>query len=228
MSKRLALIAACSLAALSSVAVAQGWSSVNVNNTPTVVGNGQVVTQQRPVSDFRKIASHGSGDVIVQVGPRASLTVTADSNILPLLGTDVRKGELILRARHSYRTRHTPRYTITVPDLQALSIAGSGNGRVTGVSNRGFDLSIAGSGDVAASGQTGALGVNIAGSGDADLRALRASQVAVNIAGSGDVRVATNGPISGAIAGSGDIRYAGRPSSVQVSRIGSGRVSPLR
>lgn len=227
MSMRYTLAAACSLAILSSAAVAQGWTSVNVDNKPTVTGNGQIVTQQRPVGDFRAISSTGSGDVVVRIGPRPSLSVTAESNILPLLVTEVRGDRLELKSRGSYRTRHSPRYTITVPDLRALEIVGSGDGRIEGLANREFRASISGSGNIVASGRTGSLSLNIAGSGDADTRALQAGRVAVSIAGSGDARVRTNGPLTGSIAGSGNIRYAGRPTVVQVTRAGSGTIRPL-
>ncbi|MDQ3143376.1 MAG: DUF2807 domain-containing protein [Pseudomonadota bacterium] len=208
--------------------MAQGWNSVNVNRTPEVVGNGQVVTQQRPVGEFREISLGGSGDLIVRIGPERSLSVTADSNILPLLGQRIKDRKLILEPRHSYRTRTRPRYVITVPALEAVGIGGSGHARVDGVVSNRFALAIGGSGSIVARGRTGQLSLMIGGSGDIDARALQASSASVTIGGSGSARVATNGPLSGAIAGSGSIRYLGRPSAIAVTRVGSGTVAPLR
>jgi hypothetical protein len=220
-------IAACALAAASPLA-AQGWSSVTINRTPTVTGNGQVVTQQRAVGDFRSVSLQGAGDLVVRVGPRPSLSVTADSNILPLLVERRRGDQLILETRQSYRSRHRPRFVLTVPALDALGIAGSGDARVDGIASRKMELAIGGSGRIVARGRTDQLTLTIGGSGDIDARGLSARAVAVTIGGSGNAQVATNGPLTGAIAGSGSVRYLGRPSQVAVTRVGSGRVEPLR
>jgi len=222
--------AAISLVAIAvdSPLAAQEWNRVNVDRTPEVIGNGHVVTQQRAVADFRSVNMHGEGDMIVRVGARPSLTVTADSNILPLLGQRQRGDQLTLEPLRSYRSRTRPRFVLTVRDLRSVGIGGSGNARVEGVSSDHLALAVGGSGKIVASGRTGRVALTIGGSGEIDTRALRASSVAVTIGGSGSARVATEGALSGTIAGSGSIRYLGRPSAIAVTRIGSGTVAPLR
>ena len=221
------LLAVAALAAAAPLA-AQGWSSVTINRTPTVTGNGQIVTQQRGVGNVRSVSLQGAGELIVRVGPRPSLSVTADSNILPLLVERQRGDQLILETRQSYRMRGRPRFVLTVPSLDALAIAGSGDARVDGVAAARMALSIGGSGRIVARGRADRLTLTIGGSGDIDARGLRARAVAVTIGGSGNAQVATNGPLTGAIAGSGSVRYLGRPSEVAVTRVGSGRVEPIR
>jgi len=222
--------AAISLVAIAAASplTAQEWNRVNVDRTPEVIGNGHVVTQQRAVADFRSVNLHGAGDLIVRVGPRPSLSVTADSNILPLLGQRQRGDQLTLEPLRSYRSRTRPRFVLTVPNLHSLGTAGSGDARVVGVSSDHFALAVGGSGRIVASGRTGRLALTIGGSGDIDTRALRASSVAVTIGGSGNARIATEGALSGIIAGSGTVRYLGRPSAIAVTRVGSGTVAPLR
>lgn len=228
MTSRLALVG-LSLSVLTAAPLAaQEWHRVNIDRTPAIVGNGQLVTQQRPVGDFRAVSLRGAGDLVVQVGPRASLRVTADSNILPLLVQRQRGDELILETRQSYRSRNKPRYVLTVPSLHSVGIAGSGDARVEGVASERFSMAIGGSGHIVARGRTGRLALTIGGSGSIDARALPASSATVTIGGSGTAQVATNGPLSGTIAGSGSIRYLGRPSSIAVSRVGSGTVVPIR
>lgn len=227
MTERRIVLFVAALAAAAPLA-AQGWNSVTINRTPVVTGNGQVVTEQRAIGDFRGVSLKGSGDLVVRVGPRPSLSVTADSNILPVLVQRRRGDELILEARQSYRSRSRPRYVLTVPALDSLGIAGSGNARVDGIAARRMALAIGGAGRIVARGRADRLLVTIGGSGDVDARGLRAGEVSVTIGGSGNAQVATNGPLKGAIAGSGSIRYLGRPSEVAVSRVGSGTVAPLR
>ena len=85
-------------------------------------------------------------------------------------------------------------------------------------------LSISGSADVTASGRTDALDLDIAGSGDADLRALDAKDAKVDIAGSGDADIAPTGDVQVSIAGSGDVSLATRPAKLTSEIAGSGDV----
>jgi hypothetical protein len=227
MTNRLAFVGLSLSVAVAAPLAAQEWHRVNIDRTPVVVGNGQIVTQQRAVGDFRAVSLRGAGDLTVEIGPRASLRVSADSNILPLLVQRERGDELILETKQSYRSRTKPRYVLTVPSLDSIGIGGSGDARVGGVSSDRFSIAIGGSGHIVARGRTGRLMAAIGGSGDIDARALQASSASVTIGGSGTAQVATNGPLSGSIAGSGSIRYLGRPSSISVSRVGSGTVTQI-
>ena len=203
-------------------------SNVTVGHGPRTNGNGQVVTQSRPIGNFHEIEARGASEVEVRVGPAPSLAITADSNIIPLLSSDIRRGKLILDTRGSYHTRHSPRIVVTVPSLDAAALAGSGNMRVEGIRGRSVALAVDGSGNMVASGQAGSLALAINGSGNADVRAVPAGSATVAISGSGNATVTTDGSLSGAISGSGNIRYVGRPSTISVVRHGSGDVIAAR
>lgn len=203
-------------------------TSVRNGNGPQVVGNGQVVTQTRAIGNFTDIEARGASEVVVRVGPAPSLAITADSNIIPQLSSEIKGNKLILGSRGSYRTRHTPRIVVTVPTLDAAALSGSGNLRVEGIGGSSVALAVNGSGNLTATGRAGELAIAINGSGNADARAVGAASASVAISGSGNVTIATSGPLSGAISGSGSIRHVGQPSSISVVRNGSGAVVPLR
>ena len=203
-------------------------TSVRNGNSPQVVGNGQIVTQSRTIGNFTQIEARGASDVVVRVGAAPSLAITADSNIISQLTSEIRGNRLVLESRGSYRTRHTPRIVVTVPSLDAAALSGSGNMRVEGIGGSSVALAVNGSGNLTASGRAGDLAVAINGSGNADARSVAASSASVAISGSGNATVATNGKLSGAISGSGNIRHVGQPSSISVVRNGSGTVVPAR
>lgn len=203
-------------------------TSVRHGNSPQVVGNGQIVTESRAVGNFTQIEARGASDVVVRVGPAPSLAITADSNIIPQLTSEIRGNKLVLESRGSYRTRNTPRIVVTVPSLESAALSGSGNVTVDGIGGSSVALAVYGSGNMAATGRAGELAVAINGSGNADARGVAAGSATVAISGSGNATVATSGPLSGAISGSGNIRHVGQPSAVSVVRNGSGAVVPLR
>ncbi|QIK96306.1 DUF2807 domain-containing protein [Sphingomonas sp. HDW15A] len=203
-------------------------TSVRHGNGPQIIGNGQIVTQTRAIGNFSEIEARGASDVVVRVGPAPSLAITADSNIIALLGSDIKGSKLVLDSKGSYRTRHTPRIVVTVPSLNSAALSGSGNMRVEGIVGSSIALAINGSGNLIAAGRADELTIAVNGSGNADARALGAGSATVAISGSGNATVATSGPLSGAISGSGNVNHVGQPSTISVVRNGSGTVVPAR
>ena len=223
----LVAVAALTSAALivpASGLAAQNWTSVTYNNMPMVQGSGRVVRQNRPVGRFQRIEMLGAEIVEVRLGARPSVVIAADDNVLPLLTSEVRNGTLTLGNRGSYRMRGPVRVWVTTPDIESFVSSGSGDVTIHGVNNARLALAIRGSGNMRATGRTGALELNIYGSGRAQLAGLAARNVNAGLYGSGDATVRATGQLDARVIGSGNLRYVGRPARVRPTRIGSGRI----
>ena len=61
-----------------------------------ISGSGNVITQERPVSGFNKIAMSGSGELIITQGSKEGLTVEAEDNIMEYIETEVKDETLEL------------------------------------------------------------------------------------------------------------------------------------
>lgn len=198
---------------------------VIVGRAPHVVGSGRFVSQRRAVGNFRAVEVRGSADVVVRVGPKPSLIVTADDNLLPILRSGIEKGDkLVLETTRSYRTTRVPRVMITVPQLSAFAVRGSSDAVIDGVRGDSLTLAVSGSGDIEARGRTGSLSVAVSGSGDVDAGRVSARNAAVVISGSGEATVRASGALTGAIQGSGGVNYIGRPATIAVRTAGSGSI----
>lgn len=198
-----------------------GWSGKR--------GSGVSATQTRNLAEFHAIRIEGSCDVEATVGGEQSVLVSADDNLIDDLTTEVENGVLVISTRSGSNLsfRVGPKAVVSVRNLDALSIEGSGDARVSGVSSSGFQAKIEGSGDMRVSGNASKLTLSIEGSGDADLSGLECQDASVSIEGSGDARVHCTGSLSAAVSGSGDISYLGTPhTSISIS--GSGDVHPAR
>lgn len=128
-------------------------------------GNGRKTTQTRLVTGF-----------------------TADSNIIPLVTTEVAGDTLTVDSKESIgNLRGKSELNITVPDLRAVSVKGSSDVTVTGFTEA-HDLSvkIEGSGDVKFTGNAAKINVAIHGSGEAELT-VNDGMLNVHADGSGDV-----------------------------------------
>lgn len=190
-----------------------------------IAGAGDVVTQQRGVAPFDRIAVNGSTDVEVRVGGAQSVAVEAQPNIAELIETTVREGTLIVSSHTSFTTHRRVVVHVTVPSLAALAIHGSADATIDAARGPSLELSTYGSGDIAASGDVDRLHYDSSGSGNARLVRLRVRDATVRIRGSGDARLHVTETLDVEVSGSGDVTYIGSPRVLRQVVHGSGSVS---
>jgi hypothetical protein len=189
-----------------------------------VRGSGNVITESRDVSGFSEIALFGSGTVRVDVNGTESLIVEAEDNIMPLLKTEVRNGRLELSVESSISPTTDVTYTVTAVALDGVTIAGSGDVAATGVAADSFDIEVSGSGRVEPAGTAGTLAVEISGSGRYLGEGLKSSVGTVRVSGSGEAVVNVTDDLDVDVSGSGGVQYIGEP-TVTESVSGSGYVT---
>ena len=105
----------------------------------------------------------------------------------------------------------------------AGSVAGSGGLLLDRVEVSEIGLSLAGSGAIKAIGSARRATYSIAGSGDIDASGLTAAQANASVAGSGDLSARVTGQAQARVMGSGDITIRGG-ARCSVSKMGSGDV----
>jgi len=203
-----------------------GLISLGSCNPNAIHGSGTAKTESRAVASFSKIDLAGSPDVEVTVGPAASVAVTADDNLLPIIETTVDGETLKIDSNHSYSTSLGVKVKITVPSLQGVSVSGSGNIHAAGLKNGELEASVTGSGDVTLSGVVERLRARIVGSGDLRAGELDAKNVRVAVTGSGDAAVRATEQLDASVTGSGNVRYSGNPTQVGRNVTGSGDIAP--
>lgn len=193
---------------------------------PRLRGNGVAARQERSTAEFDAVQISGSFDVEVEVGGPQRVEVFGDANLLEHVLTEVRGGSLeVGMERGSYSTKRDLLVRITIPDLRAAALHGSGDLSVVGVERDALAFSITGSGSLRASGAAHSVTVDCSGSGDAKLGSLAVQEAAVVVSGSSDVQINSAKRLDVSMSGSGDVRYSGHP-VVTASISGSGDVKP--
>jgi hypothetical protein len=220
-----------------------GWSDDDDRAGVSASGTGG--TRSYAVADFTTIEQRGPDDVDVHVGSGFSVRAEGESDVLDRIKI-VHDGKKLritrVRSGFSWHSGAAKIY-VTMPRIEAASLAGSGDISVDRVEGTRFDgniagagslalrrvsvasltLSIAGAGNVQAAGEARSFKVSIAGSGDVDAAQLRASEATVDIAGSGDVRAVVDGDASISIMGAGNVDL-GPKARCKVKKMGSGDV----
>jgi Putative auto-transporter adhesin, head GIN domain len=212
-------------------------------------GGGATVSRNYQVGGFDQIEVAGPYDVEVRTGGNPGVTGHGSEKMLENTVVEVQGGKLLIRPQEhhgwfSWSSHGKTDFVVTVPQLRAATIAGSGDIKVDRVQGPQFEgaiggsgdlslaavdvqslkLSIGGSGDVkGGSGKAQSAEYNVAGAGDIDAGAVAAQQLKVSIAGSGDVHAHASGTADISIAGAGDVNVAGG-AKCTVHKMGSGDV----
>jgi hypothetical protein len=173
----------------------------------TITGSSDIVNQVFDVRDFDRVSLEAMGSVFIEQGQNHSLSVQADDNIIPLLDIKVRGGELRLSVKPGYDINPSESmiFNVTVPELTAIAVDGSGDFHVGPVS-------------------TDRLAVSLRGSGNVEVEALTANSLSIDLDGSGDIRIQDVNveAIETSLQGSGDIDLEGKAETEKLTVGGSG------
>ena len=153
--RRLAVLALA--AALSATVAACDTESPTKPDTPDdndVIGNGQLVQASRPVSGISGVNHAADGSLRIILGSTESLTIEAESNLLPYLETFVEGGILQTRVNTDVHLRETRpiRYVLTVTGLDSITLSGLGDVSMADLRTDQLALTMAGVGKIVVSG----------------------------------------------------------------------------
>lgn len=204
--------------------VRSGRSKTIIGGTKVEKGSGQMTTEQRETAPFTWVESNIGADVSVSIGSERAVNLTFDDNLVSHITTKVKGKKLLIEADRSFSSDRDCQVRIVLPQLEGVSVGGSGRIEVVGLDANRFAVEIDGSADITASGEAGELDVEVNGSGNVDTRDLVAVEASVEINGSGNVDVMARDYLTAVINGSGDIRYYGNPGQVVKRVEGSGRI----
>ena len=194
---------------------------------------GPTVSRNYQVGNFQKLEVAGPYEVEVRTGAKPGVSARGGEKLLSQTTVEVQGDKLVIRPqeqRHffqwSFGSHGKAHFTVTVPALNAATIAGSGDIDVDKVQGDSFEGMVAGSGSLAVTNvDVQALKLSIGGSGDAKASAGKAQSGEYSISGSGGIDAGgihtQQAKVS--IAGSGSVK-ANAATAADVSIMGSGDV----
>ncbi len=220
--------------------------TLNVNAQKKIKGSGASVTQSFDIDNFSSIGLGISADVHLSQGNRYSVEVKGQQNIINHLDLDKRGSTLSIGMDNNYKYYSYDKLDIyiTMPDLESLSLGGSGSiigetkfgdlgdlsiniggsGSVfLDIDSEDVKANIGGSGSIKLEGTCDYLSANIAGSGSVKAADLEANKARVVSAGSGSLVIHVTDELDATITGSGGVKYKGNP-KVNSKVMGSGRI----
>lgn len=224
------LTVGCLIALSGCAVIVTGNDDVQVKSvfsSDTVTGNGVLAHDVRAVGNVSAIDVSGPLEVNVRVGVAPSLEVDADSNLLPLIRTEVVGGVMRMWVQGSARSNNSMRVTYTLPSLSYVNASGSGRLSISELNGAPLDFSKSGSGVANLAGRVGRLDLRSNGSGQVNASALHAGDANVSLSGSGRMSL---GQVKGNaltvdLHNSGTVQIGGAVASVSARSSGSGSVN---
>lgn len=195
-----------------------------------VTGDGKSITKARAIQSFNKIQISGAYKVVVMQGNQDALKITTDSNIVPLVITQVKDKQLNIHNKKgiSFSLTKPVMIQVIVKNLQHIAASGANELILPNFDGRSLKIQTSGSIEANLSGKVGQLDMQISGSGQVNASNLVAKKVKIRLIGSGKVRVHATDQLDTKITGSGSIMYTGNPDNVGQSIIGSGTLERVK
>ena len=219
----------------------EGWGGKKVS------GEGALVKESRDVKDFTGVNSYISADVYIKQGASFKVTIEGQRNILDLLKTEVKNGNLKITFEKGYSLNYREPLKVYVEaphfeslgmsgsgkvvaenklsgDNLAIDISGSGDFDLSDIQFKSVDFGVTGSGDVKIGGTAESIKLEISGSGNIKANNLKTQKALCTVSGSGDITCHVKQALEAYVSGSGDIKYSGSPASVKTRVTGSGDI----
>ncbi|MCE3264229.1 MAG: hypothetical protein K0R43_3308 [Pseudoduganella sp.] len=198
------------------------------DSADTIKGNGSTATESRQIvsaTGLRVENRYGvTMEVEVNVGGAPSLVIEGDSNLVPLVRTEVHGDTLRVYTDERLQSSNRIRVRYTAPRLYNLESNGSVHTSVQGLAGGPLQVLHSGSGRLEMRGQVDRLDLRHAGSGQLYADGLDSRNAKVNMSGSGRVNIGSvrGDALSVSATGSGSFYARGMVRSLEVQLTGSG------
>ena len=192
-----------------------------------IMGNGSMITSEKPVSPFESIHVSGSAIVNYHQSREHRAVVTVDSNLDEYVRVYTQGGVLTIGTKKGSNC-HFTQYMVDVyaPTLSGLSISGSANFDARDkITSQNFRLGISGSGKIKGAFECDDFAIRVSGSGDVNSHIV-CNRFEIAVSGSGEIRpTGSCEDLDITVSGSGTItanEFEARNANIRVS--GSGRI----
>ncbi len=189
-----------------------------------IIGNGAISTETRETHSFNRILLLIPAEAEVFCGRNPQIEIKGDENILSIITTEVKNGQLIVDADTSFTVDDKIKIKIEVENLLEISVPGTCDLNIKNLDNESFIVALSGVGSLRLSGNTDNFKCTVSGAGLVNAKELIAKHTDITLSGAGSAEVYAAQSLNVTISGVGNVSYYGNPESVTKNIAGLGRV----
>lgn len=190
-------------------------------------GNGIVEEEVRNVPAFNQLDISGTFNVFLSQGETESVTIEADSNIIPVIQTEVNDGRLSVKIENGVKISKSKKSSvyITINDINKLDFRGVGNLKcLTDLNLSIVDISNSGVGNMELTGSAQVCSIHNSGVGNLKASDFVVQKLTVSNVGVGNVEIHAVEELSMSNSGVGNVSYWGTASIKEINSSGVGKI----
>lgn len=227
---------------LTGIVLALGISSCIF--TPTIKGNGNVVEQERDLSDFDAIKASPGINVYITQGNKTEVVVKADENLLEVIKTEVVGDVLELKTTSNIRNAKENKVFVTLPEIESIKAsAGCNVFSENEISSKNLEISASAGSNIHLSIKTqetsvkASAGSNINLEGQAEnfygkasagsnIKAgdLKTSNTEAKASAGANIWISTKNKLQASASSGGNVFYSGDPTNTEINKSSGGNV----
>ena len=188
-------------------------------------GSGNIKTENREVSGFKKLDVSGAFEVEIVAQKDFSLEVEADDNLLPLIKTEVSGETLVIKTEKSIKSGNPLKIRISAPDINDIDLSGASKVNLTNLNNDALKLDSSGASKIKLDGTTKNFDVEMSGASRLDAENLKAENVSVDSSGASQLNVFASNELKADLSGATHVTYSGNPKNVEKKTSGASSVN---
>ena len=212
-----------------------------------IKGNGNVVKQERKVSDFSGFEVGGAFRVFLTQGDEEKLIIEADENLLPVIETKVKGGTLIITTNENIKDFKTLNIYLTFKKMNDMEISGACH--LTGENKFSFDnleldcsgasevdmklsassleMDISGASNIDLYGSAEKISLDISGASSLEAYELETVNCDIEASGAANARISVSNELSAEVSGASKLRYKGNPKLISHDVSGAGSMKKV-
>ena len=188
-----------------------------------IMGNGHIVTDTRPVTDFSEIEANGGFYIEWRNGP-PSLSITTDQNLLQYIANENVDHRLRLHSRGNLWPTHHINVVISSPTRAGAKLTGAARLTASQLSGHSFAIESTGAAKVTLDGNVDDLVTDMTGASKLDADSLQVKTATISSTGASHAEVKVSESLKVSITGAGKVVYAGNPPTVEKHVSGAGSI----
>ena len=190
--------------------------------TAQVKGNKKITTKTFSINEINRIDIHLYADVIVDCAAKESMTITADENLMDLIGVSADHGRLVLDQVEWIKPSQDIQIRIGAPNLNQIQQSTHERVLVKNIQTSSF-RAMALVGEIVVEGEAKELRAS-GEVGIVNAENFTAAKVNVNLWGWGKIKLNTPDLIEGIVKDGGTVLHKGENTKVKVRKSGDGKV----
>jgi len=188
-----------------------------------IMGNGHIVTDSRPVTDFSEIEANGGFQIEWRNGA-PSVSITTDENLLVHITTEIEDHRLRLHSHGNLWTTKGIKVAISSSKREGARLTGAARLTASQLSGHSFAVETTGAAKIKIDGAVDDLITEMTGASRLEADSLQTKTATISSTGASHAEVNVAQSLNVSITGAGKVTYSGNPTNVQKHISGAGSI----